>query len=45
MLAKFKNTFLIILLCLINVHSYAENKLPDTLYAKVIRVVDGDTIH
>ena len=45
MLAKFKNTFLIILLCLINVHSYAENKLPDTLYAKVIRIVDGDTIH
>ena len=45
MLAKFKNTFLIILLCLINVHSYAENNLPDTLYAKVIRVVDGDTIN
>ena len=45
MLAKFKNTFFIILICLINVHSYAANILPATLHAKVIKVIDGDTIN
>ena len=45
MISKFKNTFLIILLCLINAHCLASNKVPDTIYAFVTKVVDGDTIY
>ena len=45
MLSKIKNTFLIILFCLINVYSLASNEIPNTLFGKVVHVVDGDTIH
>ena len=36
---------LIIFLCLINVHCYAENITSEILSAKVIKVVDGDTVY
>ena len=45
MIAKFKNTFIIILFCLINVHLFASTVIPDTIYATVVKVVDGDTVH
>ena len=45
MISKFKKTCLIILICLINVHSYAGNNNPNIFYAKVLKIVDGDTIH
>jgi len=45
MLSKIKNTFLIILFFLAGAYSMASNEIPDTFSGKVVRVVDGDTIH
>tara|TARA_B100001250_G_C19729784_1_gene757896 strand:+ start:717 stop:1232 length:516 start_codon:yes stop_codon:yes gene_type:complete len=48
MLAKFKITFFFILCILAYFLHAADNplvKLPDITYAKVIKVVDGDTVH
>tara|TARA_X000000368_G_C23032860_1_gene713359 strand:- start:361 stop:870 length:510 start_codon:yes stop_codon:yes gene_type:complete len=45
MISNFKNVCLIILFCLINVHCFAYEDLPSVIYAKVIKVIDGDTIH
>tara|TARA_B100001996_G_scaffold375687_1_gene355979 strand:+ start:974 stop:1486 length:513 start_codon:yes stop_codon:yes gene_type:complete len=45
MLSKIKNTFLIILFFLASTYCLATNEIPNMLYGKVVRVVDGDTIH
>ena len=45
MITKFKTTILIILFCLLNVHSLASNKIPNTVFASVLRIVDGDTVY
>jgi len=45
MISKIKTTCLIILFCLVNVHCFAYEYIPDVIYAKVIKIVDGDTIH
>ena len=44
MISKITKTCLVIFICLINVHCYAQESFSNILYAKVIRVVDGDTI-
>lgn len=45
MITKFKTTILIISFCLLNVHSLASNKIPNTVFASVLRIVDGDTVY
>ena len=45
MISKIIKTCLVIFICLINVHCYAQESFSNILYAKVIRVVDGDTIY
>ena len=45
MITKFKTTILIISFCLFNVHSLASNKIPNTVFASVLRIVDGDTVY
>ena len=44
MISKITKTCLVIFICLINVHCHAQESSSSFLYAKVIRVVDGDTI-
>ena len=45
MISKITKTCLVIFICLINVHCHAQESSSSILYAKVIRVVDGDTIY
>ena len=45
MISKNIKYCLIIFICLINVHCYAENITLEILSAKVIKVVDGDTVY
>ena len=45
MITNFKIICLIILFCLVNAHSFAYEELPSVIHAKVIKVIDGDTIH
>ena len=45
MLSNIKSLFIIIFICLPNVHCMAAKDIPNTIYAKVVKVVDGDTIH
>ena len=45
MISKIKTTCLIILFCSVNVHCFAYEYIPDVINAKVIKIVDGDTIY
>ena len=45
MLSKYKFHFLIILFCLVNVHSANSSTIPDEFHGKVSKVIDGDTIY
>ena len=45
MISKFRNSCLIIFFCLVNVHCFAYDYVPSTIYAKVTKIIDGDTIH
>lgn len=45
MISKITKTCLIFFICLINVHCLASSITSEKLHAKVIKVVDGDTIY
>ena len=46
MLSKYKLPhFLIILFCLVNVHSANSSTIPNEFHGKVTKVIDGDTIY
>ncbi len=45
MISKIIKTCLIFFICLINVHCLASSITSDKLHAKVIKVVDGDTVY
>ena len=45
MLSKYKFHFLIILFCLVNVHSTNSSTIPNEFHGKVTKVIDGDTIY